>query len=73
MAPTVVRLQNAGHSYDGGVWQFRHLELEMRRGEILAILGPNGRGKSTFLRVIASLIRLNEARVDAASAIGFVP
>lgn len=73
MTPSIVKIQGAGHSYDGHRWQFRHLDLELRSGEILAILGPNGRGKSTLLRAIAGLIRLTEGRVERSGAIGFVP
>jgi ABC-type branched-subunit amino acid transport system ATPase component/predicted MFS family arabinose efflux permease len=39
----------------GAVQVLFGVELEVRRGEVLALLGTNGAGKSTILRVIAGL------------------
>jgi len=39
----------------GPVRVFGDLNLTLRRGERLALIGPNGRGKSTFLKMLAGL------------------
>ncbi|MGL5544691.1 MAG: ATP-binding cassette domain-containing protein, partial [Cetobacterium sp.] len=31
---------------------FKNLNLEIEKGEIVSIIGPSGRGKSTFLRCV---------------------
>lgn len=73
MAEPRIRAERAGHSYDGRRWQFRELELTIAAGEIVAVLGPNGRGKSTLLRAVAGLIRPSTGRIQATGAVGFVP
>lgn len=40
-----------------------HLNLEVHRGEIFGLLGPNGSGKTTAMKAFLGLIRLNEGRV----------
>jgi NitT/TauT family transport system ATP-binding protein len=41
-----------------------HIDFTLRAGEIVAILGKSGSGKSTFLRVLAGLIPASEGRVE---------
>lgn len=49
----VVRLENAGFSYDGQTWIFKQQDLRVTNGEKLALVGYNGMGKTTLLRVLA--------------------
>ncbi|KAK1598463.1 ABC transporter [Colletotrichum navitas] len=52
-----------------------NLDLTMKRGEILALLGANGSGKSTALDAIAGISRFNQGSVhiDASGGIGIAP
>ena len=36
-----------------------HIDFTLRDGEIVAILGKSGSGKSTFLRILAGLVPPN--------------
>ncbi len=45
-------------------WAVRNLDLNVRRGEVFGFLGPNGAGKSTTIRMLLSLIRPTEGRVE---------
>jgi iron complex transport system ATP-binding protein len=69
----MLHLDKAGHSYDSERWQFRALDFDLRAGEITAILGPNGRGKSTLLRVLAGLLPPTSGLVTPHPRTGFVP
>lgn len=70
----VLALHNIDFSY-GLVQVLFDVDLEVRRGETLALLGTNGAGKSTVLRVISGLgipsrgvVRLNGRSMTLTSA-----
>jgi iron complex transport system ATP-binding protein len=69
----MLHLDRAGHSYDGERWQFRDLDVDLRAGEITAVLGPNGRGKSTLVRVLAGLLKPTSGSVTCNPRTGVVP
>jgi ABC-2 type transport system ATP-binding protein len=41
----------------GAIEALRGLDLRIRSGEIYGLLGPNGSGKTTFIRCVAGLLR----------------
>ena len=67
-ASEVLRVRDLVVSY-GAVAALRGVSLHVGRGEVVALLGANGAGKSTMLRAISGLMRQNPARsVSSASA-----
>ncbi|MBF0340525.1 MAG: ABC transporter ATP-binding protein [Magnetococcales bacterium] len=51
-------------------WAIRDLSLELKRGEILGIIGANGSGKTTLLRLINGLIMPDAGRVTIRGRVG---
>jgi ATP-binding cassette, subfamily B, bacterial len=55
--------QNVGFKYPGGGWAMRHLNFELRAGEVLAIVGENGAGKTTLAKLLTRLYDPTEGRI----------
>ncbi|HEY0296482.1 MAG TPA: ABC transporter ATP-binding protein [Bordetella sp.] len=57
----------------GGRILLEGLSLRVRAGEILAVLGPNGRGKTTFLRTVLGLQAAAAGTVRLGGHAAYVP
>jgi len=66
-------LDDLGFAYGDGPWVFRHVTARVRGGTISAVLGPNGRGKTTLLRCAAGLLMAQEGRVHREQEAAYVP
>ena len=55
-APEVVAVEGLTKSFNGRV-VVDHVDLNVKRGEIVGFLGPNGSGKTTTIRMICGLLR----------------
>ena len=51
-APVLLEAKNIDFTYEGGHHALKGIDLTIRRGEMLSIVGTNGAGKSTFSKVI---------------------
>lgn len=69
--PLVAR--GLGHAHDPSRWLFRGIDLALPAGRVLAILGPNGRGKTTLLRALAGILRPCEGTIESRAPVAYVP
>src|SRR5947209_3465960 len=53
----------AVHKRFGRLEVLKGIDLEVKRGEVMCMLGPSGSGKSTFLRCINHLEKINAGRL----------
>lgn len=62
----VLELRDVSKRYPGGVQALRGVNLEVRAGELCAIVGRSGSGKSTLLHIIGTLERASSGLVRVA-------
>jgi ABC-2 type transport system ATP-binding protein len=58
----ILKIENLGKTYPGGLVALKDINLEIRRGEIFALLGPNGAGKTTLIGIICGLVNATGGR-----------
>ena len=61
-ADRMVVAENVHKSF-GRLEVLRGIDLEVRRGEVMCVVGPSGSGKSTFLRCVNHLEKINAGRL----------
>ncbi|MFM8665579.1 MAG: ATP-binding cassette domain-containing protein, partial [Betaproteobacteria bacterium] len=59
----MLRVEGLGKRY-GPDWVFRNVSFTVGRGELVAVLGESGVGKSTLLNGLAGLDAVQEGRVE---------
>lgn len=68
----VLRLRGVGKSYRGH-HVLSGIDLELRAGEVTAVVGANGSGKSTLLGICAGTVRASRGLIERTSEVGFAP
>ena len=80
MPDPIVELRNISHAYNGEM-ALEDVNLDIQNGDFIAMIGPNGGGKTTLLKIILGLISPDSGSVrvkgeqarKASSCIGYVP
>jgi ATP-binding cassette subfamily B protein len=63
-----IRFEGVGFKYPGGAgdgetWALRNVDVFVPKGQSLALVGENGAGKTTFIKLLAGLYEATEGRV----------
>ena len=53
-----------GKARRGGPWVVSNVSLDVRSGEMLGIVGPNGSGKTSLLKLLAKLVRPQQGEIS---------
>jgi branched-chain amino acid transport system ATP-binding protein len=63
MSETLLKLEGLEVNY-GPVRALKNVSLEVKTGEVVALLGANGAGKSTTLRAISGLVKAKKGSIS---------
>ncbi|WP_461208384.1 metal ABC transporter ATP-binding protein [Desulfocurvus sp. DL9XJH121] len=81
MAEAVIEVRELSFAYDGGPRVLDNVRLTVHRGDYLAVLGPNGGGKTTLLKLLLGALKPTSGSVSvlgmepgrAVSRVGYMP
>jgi len=63
-APVILAANGIGFDYSNGFRALDSVDMEVRKGEMISIVGKNGAGKSTFAKVICGFVKQKEGTVS---------
>ena len=76
----VLRAANVVKSFHRGIPPFRRTvpvlqgaSLEVRRGELVGLVGENGSGKSTLMQIIVGLLKRDSGSIERPERLGYCP
>ncbi len=73
MTGTVISFSALGHAYRPGNFVFHNYSASVKKGEVFALLGPNGRGKTTLLKILLGALKPTKGTLSVKGHFAFVP
>ena len=64
-APLSIAARGLGFAYGVEGFTFRNVDFSVRPGEVVAIVGPSGAGKTTLVKVLVGLLDRSEGALEA--------
>src|SRR5262245_62910184 len=62
-----------GRSWGHEFWALEDVSLDVRRGEVVGVIGRNGSGKSTLLQIIAGILQPAAGQVVVRGRVAALP
>ena len=62
MGEVILTMKGIDKSFPG-VHALDHVDLEVRKGEVLALMGENGAGKSTLMKVLTGIYKKDSGTI----------
>ncbi len=58
----MIEIKNLGFKYKNGKEVLKNINLQIKEGEVISIIGKNGSGKSTLARLISGITKPSNRR-----------
>jgi ABC-2 type transport system ATP-binding protein len=74
----MIRLDEVSFSVRAGFWLkkrvvLKNVSFEVRRGEIVALLGSNGAGKTSLIQLLTHVRKPESGKISLAGSLGYLP
>ncbi len=77
---TVMHASNLRKNYHKGIWPLRRevevlegASIDVRQGEMVGLVGENGSGKSTIMKILVGLLERDSGTVEIDGKLGYCP
>lgn len=67
-----IEIEDLSFSYDS-LLVLQKVSLRVRKGEFIGIMGPNGGGKTTLLKLLMGFLRPTSGKIQVQGKVGYVP